>query len=104
MLYQTDFSSDPGWTTDRPSDYYWDATGQCLHFTVRNEIPSGTHPNRYFYTVLPHAVPSFTITWDEKVTQDMWSANVRFGIYDSQLCAMGAGQYCGQTSTIQTQA
>ena len=91
-IYQTDFSSDPGWITDRPSDYYWDSTNEAYNLTVRNETPAG-QPANYFYKLLPHSVPSFTLTWDQEVTQQQWPCNVQFGLSDSGLGHLDSGQF-----------
>jgi hypothetical protein len=91
VLYQTDFSSDPGWTTDRPSDYYWDSTNEAYNLTVCNETPAG-QPANYFYKLLPHSLSSFTLTWDQKVTQQQWPCNIQFGLSDSSLGYNGSGQ------------
>jgi len=33
VVYQTDFSIDPGWTTDQPANYYWDTASELSHFS-----------------------------------------------------------------------
>ena len=32
VIYQTDFSTSPGWTTNSPSYYYWDPAMQAYHY------------------------------------------------------------------------
>ena len=83
-LYTTDFSSDPGWTTDQPANYYWDSATQTYFVRTENNTPA-YHPNRYFYKLLSDGLASFNLAWDMKVTQDEWSSCVTFGVFDSNL-------------------
>ena len=39
LVYSSDFSSDPGFTTNNPSRYYWDVANQTYHF----ETEGGTN-------------------------------------------------------------
>jgi len=87
--YSTDFSTDPGWTTDQPANYYWDATNQWYHARVENNAPA-YQPNRYFGKLLPPVGPGFALSWDVQVASMQWSSAVEFGLFDSQLKA-GAG-------------
>ena len=48
VLYQSDFSTDPHWTTDQPDNFFWDASRNALFARVSNTPPSYS-PNRYFY-------------------------------------------------------
>jgi hypothetical protein len=82
--YSEDFSSDPGWITDQPSNYYWDAESQSYHIRAENLAP-GYKPSRYSYKLLDEGVSSFTLQWDIQMTQCDWSAGLPFGIYDNQL-------------------
>ncbi len=87
--YSTDFSTDPGWTTDQPANYYWDAMNQWYHASVSNNAPA-YQPNRFFGKLLPPIAPGFILAWDVQIPRDDWSASVDFGIFDSQLKS-GAG-------------
>lgn len=48
VLYQSDFATDPHWTTDQPDNFFWDASRKALFARVSNTPPSYS-PNRYFY-------------------------------------------------------
>ena len=82
--YSTDFSTDPGWVTDQPSNYYWDAGSQSYHIRAENLAP-GYKPSRYSYKLLDEGVSSFELQWDVDVVSCDWSAGLPFGIYDNQL-------------------
>ena len=45
-VYQTDFSTDPGWTTDQPNNFYWDSTNQQYFLSMTNQKQAYT-PSRY---------------------------------------------------------
>jgi len=82
--YSTDFSTDPGWVTDQPSNYYWDAATGTYFVHNTNTYP-GYYPNRYAGKTLIQPVDSFKLQWDIKVTQCDWSGGLYFGIWDSSL-------------------
>ena len=85
VIYQTDFSTDPGWTTDQPANYYWDAASQTYHIQPEHHYP-GYQPSRYAYTLLPEAIEgSFELRWDIKPTRCDWSIGIYFGIRDENL-------------------
>ena len=48
-IYATDFSIDPGWTTDQPDNFYWDASQEALFVHSQNKGPAYV-PNRHIYT------------------------------------------------------
>jgi hypothetical protein len=89
VVYQTDFSSDPGWITDQPANYYWDAASQTYHIQPEHHYP-GYQPSRYAYKLLDEPVAgSFELRWDIKITRCDWSIGIYFGIYDSNLSFYG---------------
>ncbi len=82
--YSTDFSTDPGWTTDQPANYYCDAANQWYHASVSDNAPA-YQPNRFFGKLLPRVTPGFVLAWDLQKASMQWSSGVEFGLYDSQL-------------------
>ena len=84
VVYQTDFSNDPGWTTDQPANYYWDAASQTYHIQPEHHYP-GYRPSRFAYKLLPESVGSFDLQWDIKPTRCDWSIGIYFGIYNETL-------------------
>jgi hypothetical protein len=90
VVYQTDFSTDPGWTTDQPANYYWDTASQTYHIQPEHHYP-GYQPSRYAYKLLDEPVAgSFELQWDIKPTRCDWSIGMYFGIYDNTLTFYGA--------------
>jgi hypothetical protein len=90
VVYQSDFSADPGWITDQPSNYYWNQTEGTYHARVENNAP-GYSPNRYFYKPVTWTDGSFEIQWDIKMTRADWSAGVSFGLFDENIAFAGWG-------------
>jgi hypothetical protein len=82
--YSTDFSTDPGWTTDQPSNYYWDAATQTYHVRAENHYP-GYQPSRFAVKILPTPIDSFQLRWDIKTTSADWSSGISFGVWDYNL-------------------
>ena len=100
--YSTDFSSNPGWATDQPSNHYWDSTNQWYHVRVENTPPgfpgpTTYQPNRYAGTFLPEALGGFHLRWDTQITHSEWSAGIDFGVFDSQMAFAGRGGGQGVT-------
>jgi hypothetical protein len=92
--YATDFSTDPGWATDQPANYFWDGIFQA-YFVRAENISPGYFPSRYAYKLLPQAVESFNLQWDVVPVHIDWSAGIFVGLYDSTLNTGGipGGQY-----------
>jgi len=84
VVYQTDFSTDPGWTTDQPANYYWNQPAGSYFVHNTNTYP-GYYPNRYAGKTMDEPVGSFELQWDIQVTQCDWSAGLYFGVWDSSL-------------------
>lgn len=83
-LYESDFATDPGWTTDQAQNYYWDSNNQAFHATTVN-CQSGPGPTRYAYTQVNYSGGSFRLEFDLNPVDLGWSAGVHFGLFDSQL-------------------
>ncbi len=90
--YFTDFSTDPGWVTDQPANYYWDPASQTYHVQPEHHYPGYT-PSRYAYKLLPEAVDSFELQWDMRITRCDWSISIPFGLYDSSLTRYDTSGY-----------
>ena len=84
VVYQTDFSSDPGWITDQPQNYYWNQPAGSYFVHNTNTYP-GYYPNRYAGKTMDQPVGSFELRWDIQATQCDWSAGLYFGVWDSSL-------------------
>jgi hypothetical protein len=79
VLYQADFSGDPGWITNSPSHYYWDVQRQMYHF----ETEGGT--NGYTYFPVDYSDGPFTLEYDLLITSLNKDGAVRFGMTSSDM-------------------
>jgi len=81
VVYETDFSSDPGWTTNDPAKLSWDSATETFHGTQINT--EGT------YAIKP--IPgldnskAWRLEFDSKINSNQWSAGLTFGLFDSRL-------------------
>ncbi len=72
VVYQTSFDKDPQWTTNSPSNYYWDPSLAVYHFSV--EKSSGA----YAYKVVDFDRGPFTLEYDILFTR--FDADAYFGL------------------------
>ena len=79
-VYQTDFSSDPVWTTNSSGTMYWDATGEQYH--LQNTCGGAEYA---FQSITYSPSQSYRLAFDTTVTRMDWGAAVRFGLGDSQM-------------------
>lgn len=77
ILYQTDFSQSPNWTTNNPSRYYWNETGGVYHYFVEG----GTNG----YAIAPplQEIGSFVLEYDIQPTRTDKDSAFRLGITGS---------------------
>ena len=78
-IYETDFSSDPGWITNNPSYYYWDVQKEAYHF----QTEGGT--NGYSFIPVGYQHGSFTLEYDLLICSILESGAVRFGMTSSDM-------------------
>ena len=79
VVYQTDFSTDPGWTTDDSNLYYWDSS-DSTYFTDQVSISYGGHYAGYD---AGYDGGSFLLEWDAIVYFTQYCSGFFFGLYDS---------------------
>jgi len=84
IVYQTDFSSDPGWITNEPSRYYWDSSDQTFFANQFNINGGGCYAYR---NVTHRGEDSFRLEWDMIVNSIDYAAALSFGLYASDLQA-----------------
>lgn len=98
VQYQTDFSSDPGWTTNNPTYFFWNAADGTYH--VKNESTSfGGYWSRID---VGHDGSSFKLDYDIKMVENHYTSGVFFGMYDSDMLAMSDnGSYVETIFTIE---
>jgi hypothetical protein len=83
-VYQTNFSSDPGWTSSDPANLNWDPATGTFHGTQVNV--QGT----YAYTNVTGFDPtkSWRLEFDSTINSCGWSAGRDVGLFDSQINVM----------------
>ena len=87
--YQTDFSSDPGWTTSDPTNYYWNSSNGTYYIKQVNINYGGN----YAYHDVTNNAGSFQLAYDIKMLQGGYASGLNFGMYDSDLNAHDNGSY-----------
>ena len=80
-MYQTDFSTNPGWTTNNSAHYYWDSASGSYYEQQRNG--SG----EYAYRTLSglQTGQKWRLEYDINPVSNGWAANVGLGLYDSDM-------------------
>ncbi|MDD1669011.1 MAG: hypothetical protein LUO97_04330 [Methanomicrobiales archaeon] len=78
-VYSTDFSTDPGWTTNNPVTNYYDADKGMFHYYMR----SGT--GAYVYAPVSYSGESYTLTYDILLERTDYQASVNFGLGDADM-------------------
>jgi hypothetical protein len=79
VIYQTSFTSDPGWQTNNPSTNYWDPNMGMYRFSIE---PS---TGGYAYTIIDYERGSFTLDYDMNLTRIDDGATFRFGLAGSEM-------------------
>jgi len=79
VIYETSFSSKPGWQTNNPSTNYWDPNLGMYHFT--NEPSTGG----YAYIPVDYERGSFTFEYDVILTRIDDGATFRFGLSGTEM-------------------
>jgi len=82
IVYQTDFSSDPGWITSWPDRYVWDpATGTYCFSHIM-----------YTYSYIPIAYDptlKYKLEFDINLTQCEWGSYFNLGLWDADMLTKG---------------
>lgn len=76
LVYMTDFSSDPGWTKNNPSRYYWVSSDSTYYI----ETVMGC--SDYTYVDVGWNGNSFKIAYDVNLSQEQWGSRLGLGLYD----------------------
>jgi hypothetical protein len=77
LVYSTDFSTDPGWSTNNPATNHYDAGKGVFHYLMRDG--SGAYVN---VPVTYHG-ESFTLSFDILPERTDYQASVKFGLGDN---------------------
>ena len=79
-VYHTDFSTDPEWTTNDPSHFYWNQSSCTYHFY--NDKKS----DEYAYTTLSYSdSASYKLEYDIELIRCDWAACSSLGLFDTQM-------------------
>jgi hypothetical protein len=89
VIYSSDFSKDPGFTTNNPSRYYWDVTNQQYHF----ETEGGT--NGYAFIPVEIGNDPFTLEYDINISSIKKDGAVRFGLTSTDMDISKAANILG---------
>jgi hypothetical protein len=80
VIYQTDFSSDPGWTTNDPTNQYWDTGQGAYHEKIWDT------GNQYAYVNVPfESGRSYRLAFDTYLVRADWAGDMRFGLGDADM-------------------
>jgi hypothetical protein len=89
VVYQTDFSSDPGWITNNSSRHHWDSSDGTFYVNQVNINGGG----EYAYYDMSQVIGSFRLEWDIKMLATNYASDVRFGIFDTGLDTQDTGTF-----------
>ena len=79
ILYQTDFSTSPDWTTNSPSYYYWDPALQAYHYQTEGAT------NGYAFIPVSYDGGSLFLEFDVTPVSTRKDGAFRFGITSDEM-------------------
>jgi len=85
ILYQQDFTNNPGWTTDVPDQMYWDSSNSRYHLESRN---SAAYPEKQQYVYFKLPVPvyaGFSFAFDITYVRADYAGGINFALASSLL-------------------
>ncbi len=89
VIFQSDFSSDPGWITDQPANFYWDEDKGALFARTVNQPDPNYSPSRHYYTKTAlNPKLSYELSWDMNILSIQGgdtSGVAVFGLYGNRL-------------------
>jgi len=80
VLYQTNFVTNPQWTTNNPSSDYWDSTQEMYHFGIQPSTGNYAYSSPVVYNG-----GSFTLQYDVTITQMDQGATFRMGFTSTDM-------------------
>ena len=89
VVYQTDFSSDPGWVTNSIVHYYWDST-DSVYFSSQINVNNGGYYAAYDTGL---SLDSFKLEWDIQISSNNYASDLRFGLLDSDFNVSEHGSF-----------
>ena len=79
LIYEEDFSSDPGWMTNNSSHFYWNPSEENYYAYIETNL------QEYGVIQVQELDGSFKVEFDAKLTQNDWSTGLNFGVYDDEI-------------------
>ncbi len=79
LVYETDFSSDPGWTTNNSSHYYWDSGSGSYHVWMES------HSSEYAYKSVNYSGGNLYMEFDVKYVSMPWAQRLYIGLMDAAM-------------------
>jgi len=76
LVYSTDFSTDPGWSTNNPATNFYDAARGMFHYVMRDG--SGAYVN----VRVPYYGESYILSFDILPERTDFQSSVKFGLGD----------------------
>jgi len=76
LVYSTDFTTDPHWSTNNPATNYWNSSLGMFHYLMRDG--SGAYVN----VKVPYHGESFTLAFDILPERTEYQSSVKFGLGD----------------------
>ena len=81
LVYETDFSSDPGWITNADSCFYW-LPAENTYYGDQYNINNG---GNYTYHEAGYDGGSFKLEWDIVIDAPQYASDLSFGLFDPDL-------------------
>ena len=88
-VYQTDFSTDPGWTTNNPASFHWNPADGTYYIKMENVNYGGYYSH---YNVGHHG-GSFKLDYDIRMPYGGYASGMRLGMFDSDMETEFEGSY-----------
>lgn len=79
VIYSTDFSSDPGWTTNNPYTNRWDSERGMFRYFLRDST------NTFVSKKIPYRGESFRMEFDVLPVRTEYQASFRLGLSDADM-------------------
>jgi len=79
LIYQTTFTTDPGWITNSPHSYYWDQAKGIYHYSIEPSTGS------YAYIEVDHDDGPFTLDYDVTPQRTDDLATFRLGLSSKEM-------------------
>ncbi len=83
LIYSTTFSSNPNWTTNNSSRFYWGSSDYTYY------MENYENSAEYTYTATSWNSNSIKLEFDLEITQEAWGTHLGIGLYDANTSVNG---------------